>query len=118
MSDDLSSEIDLSCKEDDVEKINVSNEGVDTKELTERFSKLTRSPDEGDYVLVVFASKEEKYFVSKILEKEDNDGNLQISYLKKTNCDKYFMQPSVPDIQSVNISEIKVILPNHLIQII
>ena len=72
-----------------------------------------------NYVSVVFRDKEEKYFICKILKREDSDRDLEISYLKITHYDKRFVQPSVPDIHFVNISKIKIILtkptyPNNL----
>jgi len=79
------------------------------------FPPLVRSPTEGDYVLVVFAStKDTIYFVGKILKEIDSDNDLQISYLrKKLNRDKSicFTLPPVPDINLVHINDIKVILP-------
>lgn len=110
-SNDLNPEIDLVYKKDNIEEMDMSSEEDNAEVVTKRFPPLTKSPVEGDYVLVVLGSKKEKYFVGKILKEEDNDGDLEISYLKKTNYDKRFVQPSVPDIHSVNILEIKMILP-------
>lgn len=100
----------------------LSYESKDSKEADDvsqphpkSFPPLVRFPAEGDYVLVVFAfAKDTIYFVDKILKEIDSDNDLQISYLrKKLNRDKSicFTLPPVPDINSVHINDIKVILP-------
>ena len=79
-----------------------------------KFSKLTRKPQEDDYVLVKFQGKKmmNKFCVGKIIGDEDEDGDLEISYLRESaKVDELFVMPNIPDLASVHISEIKVILP-------
>ena len=63
----------MSCEENNVEVI------------TKCFPTLTLSPDEGDYVLVIFGDKEEKYFVGKILKQEDSNGERLRNLIPKEN---------------------------------
>jgi len=63
-----------------------------------KFSKLTRKPQEGDYVLVKFQGKTmmNKFCVGKIIGDEDEDGDLEISYLRESaKVDELFVMPSV-----------------------
>lgn len=75
---------------------------------------ISRAPEEGEYVLVQFPSaKETTYYVGKVLDPDD-DGDMQISYLRKKICRDNalcFGVPPIPDLATVNISDVKVILP-------
>lgn len=96
--------------EDEEENPESSSEG----EEEINFLPLTKEPEEGDYVLVEFAvaATEKKYYVGKILKEKDDEGDLQISYLRKSQkvATKYVL-PQVPDLQSVHINDIKLLLP-------
>jgi len=50
-----------------------------------KVSKLTRKPQDGDYVLAKFQGKKmvDKFCVGKIIGDEDEDGDLGISYVPK-----------------------------------
>lgn len=82
------------------------------------FEELDRDHFEGDYVLVEFKILKPKsklvFYVGKIIKNIDDDGALEISFLKK----KYkksepckFVLPDIPDLASININDIKVLLP-------
>lgn len=54
------------------------------------------------------------FYVGKIIKNMDSDGDLEISYLRKSNkkSEAYkFVLPDIPDLASVNIADIKVLLP-------
>lgn len=73
------------------------------------FPPLTSKPEEGDYVLVKFPGK---FYAGKILTPEDEDGDLEISYLRNSiQVEGKFVLPPVPDLKSVNIKDISMILP-------
>jgi len=89
----------------------VNNVSVSIKSCAS-FTPLNRSPIEGDYVLVCFLKKNLIYFVGKIIKDKTNDGDLQISYMrKKPGFPTRFVFPNVPDIHSIQLSDIKAILP-------
>lgn len=79
------------------------------------FPPLPRAPTEGDYVLVQFSVKDAPtFFVGKIIEDLDSDNDLQISYLRKNIISEKsvsFCLPPVPDLNSVHIDDVKIILP-------
>lgn len=71
-----------------------------------------RSLTEGDYALVkLFSGHSNKYYVGKILSDIDEDNDFQISYLHYDKKSGGFRKPQVPDLKSVNISEIMEVLP-------
>lgn len=84
--------------------------------ITEKFKKLTRSPQEGDYVLVLLDSKKLKvYYVAKITEIIDaNKYGVSFMRLKVKDNMKFYM-PLEPNLSEIHIDEIKMILPQPLI---
>lgn len=76
------------------------------------FGKLTRRPAEDDYVLVMFIAKNLKvYYVGKIIEIEGNDC-YGVSFMRLLNkANMKFRMPLEPDLASVELKEIKMILP-------
>lgn len=77
------------------------------------FLPLEKSPEEGEHILVQFQlGKESKYYVAKVLKEEDGDGDVEVSYYRKSdNIANKFSLPHVPDLKSVHISNVKKILP-------
>jgi hypothetical protein len=76
----------------------------------------TREPNVGDYVLVKFSGKTPVFYVGKILKQKDEDGDFEISYLRKSVKDpSKFMFPVEPDIASVAETDITIVLPQPLI---
>lgn len=76
------------------------------------FGKLTRRTAEDDYVLVMFNAKNLKvYYVGKIIEIEGNDC-YGVSFMRLLNkANTKFRMPLEPDLASVELKEIKMILP-------
>lgn len=74
---------------------------------------LQKDPEEGDYVLVEFQAKPElKYYVGKVIGEKDHEGDLEVSYLRRSlKCETKFVMPNIPDLNSVSINDIKMILP-------
>lgn len=116
---------------DDVDGVSLhsENSGVERgKEVSEDedvelgWPPLKSTPTEGDYVLaelkVKVANKlrpdcdEFKYYVGKIIKDVDEDGDLEISYLRvSANTINSFVMPNVPDMNSIPLCDVKAILP-------
>lgn len=115
-------EVDDSLNENDINMLfddQISDlESFTIDDLT-GFEELDRDPTEGDYVLVEFKTKDPKnkfktvFYVGKIIKNKDEDGDLEISYMRKyknfTTCK--FVLPNIPDLASVNLNDIKALLP-------
>lgn len=83
--------------------------------VAKQFPALSKTPSEGDYVLVEFQTKMKhkfKYYVAKVLKDIDKDKDFEVSYFrrKSTGPDK-FQLPPVPDLASTPLDSIKLILP-------
>lgn len=75
---------------------------------------LKEVPKEGQYVLVEFAtSNKKKDYIAKILKEADAEGDLEVSYLRRSvkGVDTFCLPP-VPDLASVPLELIKMILPS------
>ncbi len=76
------------------------------------FEELDRSPEQGDYILVEFRAKKATFYIGKVIEGKDSNGDFVASFLRKS--DKIvgkFVQPNVLDVASVPEKDIKMILP-------
>ena len=63
-----------------------------------------------DYVLVEFDTSPKTYYVGHIIKEEDEDGECEVSYLRRRNKSVQFYFPDVKDLASVKVSDIKVVL--------
>lgn len=82
------------------------------------FPVLEKTPEEGDFVLVEFLirNKKPKYYVAKVLSKVDHEGDLEVSYMRRHNLktgEMIFRMPPCPDLASVEMDSVKVILPQY-----
>lgn len=77
------------------------------------FPPLQKSPKEGEYVLVEFSDRKNKFFyAAKVLKEEDKEGDLEVSYLRRSvRIKDKFSLPDIPDLKSVHKSDVKLILP-------
>ena len=67
---------------------------------------------EGAFVLVVYEGKRKVHFVGQILKEEDEDGELEIKFLRKhPKVYNGFIEPPVEDIHSVPAKTVKLVLP-------
>lgn len=80
--------------------------------VTEDFKKLTRSPKEGDYVLVLLdANKLKVFYVARITE-VINTNKFVASFMRlKVKDNMKFHMPLEPDLSEIHMKEIKMILP-------
>lgn len=88
------------------------DDSSDGMESFSSFKDLERNPTEGDYILVRFPN--DVFYVAKVLTHQDNDGDYDVSYLRKSNKVKGFIMPNIPDLATVNISDIMMLLPTPL----
>ena len=75
------------------------------------FEVLEREPKLGDFVLVEFDTAPKKYHIGILISAKDLTGDFEISYLRRKEKTSQFVYPQVPDIASVAIKDIKVVLP-------
>lgn len=78
------------------------------------FEELHRDPLVGDYVLIEFKNdKRNVYFIGNVTQRKDDENDVEVSFLRKSSKVKgKFVVPNVPDVSSVHIGDIKMILPN------
>lgn len=105
--EDSSSEDDLILSDhssDDFDEI--SNED-------QAFPALEVEPKVNDYVLAEFEGRPTlmKYYVGLITKEKDDEGDYEVSYLRRKRTSMEFFFPQVQDIASVKLSDIKAILP-------
>lgn len=78
----------------------------------EDFQPLTAAPAKGDYVLVQFPGKVNRYFIALVTEEEDNEGDIEVRYLKKNDkCTDKYVLPDKIQMHSLPIKDVKMILP-------
>lgn len=98
-------ESDTSDIVDDLELLQKRDDNVDVNEVP-------HPQTEGDFVLVLFASKSNTYYVGKVIKDVDDDGDCDVSFYRISSKAKdSFVLPNVPDLCSVHISDIKKIIP-------
>ena len=68
-------------------------------------------PRVGDYVIVVFNEKRILHYVGKIVSDKDEDGDFEISFLRRHAKGNGFVEPPVEDIHSVACTDIVSVLP-------
>ena len=74
---------------------------------------IDRDPEIDEFVLVQFDKK--VHYIGQITGNKDEDNDLEISYLRKsTKVFESFIFPNIEDLASVNINQIKAILPKPL----
>ena len=72
---------------------------------------LPENPKENDFVLIEF--KNHVYYVAKLLSAEDDDGDLEVSYLRMSiKMTDSFIFPHVEDKSSVGFELIRAKFPN------
>lgn len=72
---------------------------------------LTHVPQEGEYVLVEFATKKTKiYYIGKVIESRNRKLEYYISFLRQKGVNKFRM-PNEPDLSYIRENDIKLILP-------
>lgn len=78
------------------------------------FEELQGDPVVGDYVLIEFKNdKRIVYFIRQVTQRKDDDNDVEVSFLRKSSKVKgKFVVPNVPDMSSVSIGDIKMILLN------
>ncbi|KAB0790123.1 hypothetical protein PPYR_15344 [Photinus pyralis] len=73
---------------------------------------INREPREGDFVLVKFSAKKDVYYVGKVISAKDKENDFEVSYLRRSlKCFNSFMFPDIPDLASVALENINMILP-------
>ena len=89
-----------------------SSDEVDEEDLlgAQEFSPLLNPPVLNDYVLVEFDTSPKTYYVGFITKPEDEDGEYEVSYLRRKEKSLQFHFPAVKDLASIKISDIKAIL--------
>nr|CAD7434273.1 unnamed protein product [Timema monikensis] len=108
-------ELDTTDDEDN-SPVLTSSEDINCLEEDDEPIAETREPKVGDYVLVKFSGKKLVFYVGKIIKQKDEDGDFEISYLRKSVKDpRKFMFPVEPDIASVAETDITMVLPQPLI---
>nr|CAD7428557.1 unnamed protein product [Timema monikensis] len=99
-------ELDTTDDEDN-SPVLTSSEDINCLEEDDEPIAETREPKVGDYVLVKFSGKKLVFYVGKIIKQKDEDGDFEISYLRKSVKDpRKFMFPVEPDIASVAETDI------------
>lgn len=73
---------------------------------------LKRNPISGDFILVKFPN--DVYYVAKVLQPKDKDGDYEVSYLRKSEKIGGFVTPQIEDVASANCKDIAMILPPPL----
>lgn len=78
---------------------------------------LERFPGEGEFVVVMFATKKTRvYYIGKVLETRNDALEYFISFLRlQTRGPEQFSLPDVPDVSYVKEHDIKYILPKPII---
>lgn len=87
---------------------------VDLDEDDDNMPLITKkTPRAQDFVIVRFPGKQTKFFIGQILEDADENYHYDISYLRRSNkTDNSFYFPLEPDLASVSIVEIDLVLPS------
>ncbi|XP_045782879.1 uncharacterized protein LOC123879265 [Maniola jurtina] len=95
--------------DDEGDWIETEEEHNITDDLLKR--PLVRLPNEGEYILVQFCSKNQKiYFVGKVLEERNiSSSDLYVSFLRYKKGK--FVMPNVPDLSYVKDEDVRFILP-------
>lgn len=80
----------------------------------DRFEKLDRELDLGDFVLVEFKDglTRKVFYIAQVLKPKDLTEEVEVSFLRK--CSKFegsFTFPAVPDVSLVKLADIKMLLP-------
>ena len=75
------------------------------------FKVLKSEPKLDNFVLVEFNTASKKYYIGKITSPKDIAGDFEISYLRRKEKTSQFVYPPVPDIATVAMKDIKVVLP-------
>nr|CAI5851175.1 unnamed protein product [Callosobruchus analis] len=113
---DEDAEIDFQDSEDDYDSDSIGEKENNVSILTHEDLQqpLPGPPQEGEYVLVEFATKKKVlYYVGKILQTRNRDLEYQISFLRQNHQNK-FRVPNVPDISFVKEDDVKLILPKPI----
>lgn len=78
------------------------------------FTVLKNLPNKDTFVIVQFEVKGKKiYYEAKVIAKKENDA--EVSFLRKSNkTANNFYMPNVPDIATVQLKDIKMILPQPI----
>ena len=65
-----------------------------------------------NYVLVTYERKRKVHFVGQILKEKDEDGDLEIKFLRKhPKISNGFVEPAIEDIRSVSVASVTLVLP-------
>lgn len=76
------------------------------------FEELDKDPEPNDFVLVQFKAKNDVFFVGKVVELESVSSDVKINFLRKASkVEGHFIFPTVPDIATVPVIDVKMILP-------
>lgn len=76
------------------------------------FEELDREPILGDFVLVLFETKIAVFYIGQVAKEKDLENDIEINFLRKSLKDeRHFVFPVVPDVASVSLDDIKMILP-------
>ena len=77
------------------------------------FGNIDTPPKVGDYVLVFFLGKKNKfYYIGQILKDKDTDGDFEITFLRASRkMPGKFVKPEKADISSVRAEDVKLVLP-------
>lgn len=76
------------------------------------FEELDREPILGDFVLVHFKTKKAVFYIGQVAKEKDIENDVEVNFLRKSlKDDSHFVFPVVPDVASVSLDDIKMILP-------
>lgn len=97
------------AKENQGENIDKQYIALTEKDLNK---PLSRQCQEGEYVIVAFATKRQKWFyIGKVLEERNSDLEYYVSFLRRKPGTEKFHMPDKPDLSLVKENDIKIILP-------
>lgn len=95
---------------DHEEKISLHDSSDSEESFSDLVGKdLERDPEVNEFVLIRFVNN--IFYVGKIISEKDEENDFVVSYLRK-NEKSGFKWPIVPDLASVNLTDIVMILPN------
>lgn len=110
-SDDEDIEIPLQDSDADCDWIDENEPDISVLTYKDLEKPLPRLAQEGEYVLVEFATKKKiLYYVGKVLQTRNKDLEYQISFLRQNRQHKFCL-PDVPDISFIKEQDVKFILP-------
>lgn len=108
---DEESEIVPELSESDISDLNSFDGDEEFYVIHDNFEPLSRKPIAGDYVLVLFVTKIEIYYIVQVLD-FITANTYEVSFLRMKNKENMtFFLPLESDLAEINIKDTKMILP-------